>query len=49
MFKIVRRLEPMATVNDLPPKPRGMHWSTFERLADRSANQDSRWAVEANC
>jgi hypothetical protein len=35
MFKIVRTLNPSAQVNHLPPKPKGMHWSTYDRLAER--------------
>jgi hypothetical protein len=46
MFKIVQRLDPAATVNDVPPKPRGMHWRTYDRLADRYADQENRWSVE---
>jgi hypothetical protein len=35
MLKIVKRLDPGATHNDLPPKPKGMHWHTYERLECR--------------
>ena len=32
MFKIVRRLDPEEDCNDLPWKPKGMHWRTYNRL-----------------
>lgn len=35
MFKIVRRLDPTQDFNELPPKPKGMHWQTYNRLDDR--------------
>jgi hypothetical protein len=35
MFKIVRRLDPSAQINNLPPKPKGIHWRTYERFAHR--------------
>jgi hypothetical protein len=47
MFKIVRRLDPSAEFNDLPSKPKGMHWRTYERLADRYDEHDTRWTIEA--
>lgn len=47
MFKIVRRLEPSAQVNELPSKPKGMHWRTYDRLAVRYAAYDRQWAMEA--
>jgi hypothetical protein len=45
MFKIVRQLDPTAEFNDLPPKPKGMHWRTYERLAERYAAYDDQWAI----
>jgi len=45
MFKIVKRLDPEATFNELPPKPKGMHWRTHERLADRYDAYDTIWAT----
>src|SRR5215468_4591630 len=45
MFKIVKRLDPDATFNELPPKPKGMHWCTYERLADRYDAYDTMWAM----
>lgn len=47
MFKIVRRLDPTADCNFLPPKPKGMHWRTYERLAQRYDAHDARWSAEA--
>ena len=47
MFKIVGRLYPKADFNELPPKPRGMHWRTYERLADRYQAYDDQWGIEA--
>ncbi len=47
MFKIVQRLYPKAEINDLPPKPKGMHWRTYERLAERYQTYDDQWANEA--
>ena len=47
MFKIVRRLDPEEDCNDLPRKPRGMHWRTYERPAERYQNYDARWGLEA--
>jgi len=45
MFKIVKRLDPKATCIELPPKPRGMHWRTYERLVDRYESYDNQWAI----
>jgi hypothetical protein len=47
MFKIVRRLDPEQDVNDLPPKPKGMHWRTYNRLVDRYEKYDQQWSLEA--
>ena len=47
MWKVVRRLDPRTDFNDLPPKPKGMHWRTYERLAERYAAYDNQWAIEA--
>jgi hypothetical protein len=45
MLKIVKRLDPEATYNALPPKPKGMHWRTYDRLADRYDTYDAIWAM----
>jgi hypothetical protein len=45
MMKIVKRLDPEATCNSLPPKPNGMHWSTYERLSERYDAYDTMWAM----
>jgi hypothetical protein len=45
MTRIVKRLDPEATCNDLPSKPKGMHWKTYNRLADRYDEYDNRWAI----
>jgi hypothetical protein len=47
MFKIVRRLHPEAQFNDLPRKPKGMHWSTYNQLADRYEAFSGAWNAEA--
>ena len=47
MFKIVKRLDPKEECNDLPFKPKGMHWSTYNRLADRYEYYDTQWALAA--
>ena len=41
------RLYPKAEINELPPKPRGMHWRSYERLADRYQAYDHQWGIEA--
>ena len=46
-FKIVRRLDPDADCNELPPKPKGMHWKTYERLAERYEAYDNQWSLAA--
>ena len=47
MWKIVKRLYPEARFNDLPPKPKGLHWRTYERLAERYVAYDTQWSREA--
>jgi hypothetical protein len=44
---IVRRLDPQEQFNDLPPKPKGMHWNTYTRLAERYEAYSDAWNVEA--
>ncbi len=45
MFKIVKRLDPQEQSNDLPEKPKGMHWRTYNRLVDRYEHYDGQWAM----
>jgi hypothetical protein len=45
MFKIIKRLDPKATYNRLPPKPKGMHWRSYQRLADRYHSYGTKWAL----
>jgi hypothetical protein len=44
--RAIKRLDPEATCNDLPPKPNGKHWSTYDRLADKYQEYDNRWAID---
>ena len=46
MLKIVKRLDPKEQRNDLPWKPKRMHWRTYIRLAERHAQYGSQWASE---
>ena len=46
MLKIVKRLNPKQDHNDLPWKPKGMRWKTYNRLAERYARFDAQWARE---
>jgi len=41
----VKRIDPKAACNALPPKPKGMHWSTYDRLAERYDIYDSMWSM----
>jgi hypothetical protein len=46
MAKIVRQLKgDRSKSDDLPPKPKGMHWSRYDRLADRYEHHSNAWAV----
>jgi hypothetical protein len=47
MFKIVKRLDPQEECNDLPWKPKGMHWRTYNRLVERYDRYDGQWGLEA--
>ena len=38
---------PNEDFNDLPPKPKRMHWKTYEQLVDRYEAYDNRWSLEA--
>jgi hypothetical protein len=44
MMKIVKHLDPEVTCNELPPKPI-MHWSTYDRLAERYDTYDTMWGM----
>ena len=44
MFKIVKRLDPEEQCNDLPVKPKGMHWRTYNRFVERYEYYDAQWA-----
>lgn len=46
MFKIVKRLYPKAEFDELLPKPKGMHWKTYWRLADKYEAYDEQWGIE---
>jgi hypothetical protein len=48
MLKIVRRLAPddPDPCNDLPEKPEGMHWSTYDRLVERYEAYSDQWGLE---
>ena len=45
MMKIVKRLDPEANCNALPAKPKSMHWSTYNRLAERYDTHDTMWSM----
>jgi hypothetical protein len=47
MLKIVRRLNPddPDPCNDLPEKPKGMHWRTYDRLVDRYQGHEEKWGL----
>jgi len=51
MLKIVRRLNPddPDPCNDLPEKPRGMHWTTYDRLVERYERHNVRWGQAILC
>jgi hypothetical protein len=44
MQKIARRLDPEGDDIRLPDKPKHMHWSMYERLAERYGVYDAKWA-----
>ena len=48
MLKIVRRLNPddPDPCNDVPEKPKGMHWSTYDRLVERYEAYSDQWGLE---
>jgi hypothetical protein len=43
MFKIIKRLEPRQNFNELPSKPKGMHWRTYKRLVGRYERYGAQW------
>ena len=45
MLKIVQRLDPEAEWDDLPFKPKGMHWRTYRRLAARYKKYEKQCAL----
>jgi hypothetical protein len=47
MLKIVRRLNPddPEPCNDLPEKPLGMHWRTYDRLVERYERYNDQWEL----
>jgi hypothetical protein len=45
MLKVAKRLDPEARGNALPFKPKGMHWSTYERLSERYDAYSTMWAM----
>jgi hypothetical protein len=45
MTKIAKRLDPNAEGIDVAPKPKGMHWRTYDRLANRYQAYDDLWVV----
>ena len=47
MLKIVKRLNPddPDPCNDLPEKPNGMHWSTYDRLVERYEGYSEQWGL----
>jgi hypothetical protein len=48
MLKIVQRLDPddPDPCNDLPEKPKGMHWNTYDRLVERYEAHSDKWGME---
>jgi hypothetical protein len=46
MLKIVKLLDPEECCNTLPPRPKGMHWKTYERLIEQYARYQKLWLGE---
>ena len=44
MGKIAKKIDPGSDM-DLPDKPPGMHWSRYNRLAERFAYQNNVWTL----
>jgi hypothetical protein len=36
----------VAQLNDLPPKPKGMHWNTYDSLVERYQAYSDKWNLE---
>jgi hypothetical protein len=47
MIKIAKKIDPEADDPNLPDKPPGMHWSTYDRLAERHHRLDKLWGMLA--
>jgi hypothetical protein len=46
MGKIAKQIDPEAGADmDLPDRPPGMHWSRYNRLADRFEHQSNVWNI----
>jgi hypothetical protein len=43
MGKVAKQIDPEEM--DLPEKPPGMHWSRYNRLAERFENQNNIWTM----
>ena len=46
MSRIVKLLDPDERRNDLPARPKGMHWRTYQRLVERFEFYDEQWTVQ---
>jgi hypothetical protein len=44
MHNIERHLAGEICGGSMPPKPRGMHWRTYDRLAERHEAYSELWA-----
>jgi hypothetical protein len=45
MGKIARTIDPEAAETDFPAKPPRMHWSRYNRLAERFEHQSNVWTI----
>jgi hypothetical protein len=46
MFRIVKKLDPAEHFSGLPPRPKGMSWRTYQRLAERYYRYEEQWSAE---